>query len=136
MSPDVLCVAQKLTGLHAQHAGLALGGGGVDHGARRHGLVGRTDGLVQLLHAHTAFSQAAGLDPHVHRLAGATDGFDFAGAGHALEFGLDGVRHALEFLRAGAIAAPQGGGQHRHVVDAFGLDDRCAIAPKPLGNQS
>ena len=120
----VLCVLQKLAGLHAQHAGLTLGRCGVDHRARRHGLVGRSNGLVQLLHAHAALAQAARLDPHMHRLAGAADGFDFARAWHALELSLDRVRHAFEFLCAAGVGAPESGGQHRHVVDAFGLDDR------------
>ena len=79
---------------------------------------------MQRLHAHAALAQAGGVEPHMHRAAGATNGHHLAGAGHALQLGFYRMRHTLQVVRALGIFRPQRGGQHRHVVNAFGLDDR------------
>ena len=55
--------------------------------------------------------------------------------GHALEFGLERARDAFQVVRRQHIAAPERHGQHRHVVDALGLDDRwqrTQIARQPV----
>ncbi len=61
----------------------------------------------------------------MHRLVGTADRVDVAGARHALDLGLDGVRDLPELVGAALrIPGPERHAQDRHVVDALRLDQR------------
>ena len=119
----VLRRAQELAGFHGQHARRGAGLI-VHHVARGQCHAGRAQRLLQAHQVHAAFAQALRVQRHLHHAAGAADGGHLAHAGHALQFGLDRVRHAFQFAGRRVVAAPQRHRQHRHVVDALGLDDR------------
>jgi hypothetical protein len=75
------------------------------------------------------------LDPD--HMAGAADRGDVAGAGHALEFGLDGACDLLQRERSAlGVGGPESEADDGHVVDALGLDQRLADAElrrQPIG---
>jgi hypothetical protein len=124
--------AQELAGLHASMRPLPAR----RPRCRRACPSWRGQRLLQAQQVHAALAQPAGVSVHLHHAARAADGLHLARAGHALELGLHRVRHALQLERAGGVvAAPQRDGQHRHVVDALGLDDG-RQRPRPRGSQS
>ena len=92
---------------------------------------------AQVGHGDTAAGHQRRVDLRTHRAPRPADRRHFARARHALQVGLDAVRHALE--REGAdirVAAEQRQRDDRHVVDALGLDDRvehAQAARQPVG---
>ena len=118
----ILRRAQELSGFNGQHLG--AGAGGVQHRARGHAQVGRRQGLLERHQIHTPFAQAHRVQPHLHGPAGPANGLHLARAGHALEFGLHRMGHLLQRHAGQRLAAPQRDAQHRHIVNAFGFDNR------------
>ena len=71
----------------------------------------------------------------MHRALRPANGLHLTGAWHTLQFGLDRVRHTLQIDRRQCLLAPQRHCQHRHIVNAFGFDNRreCAqITRQPV----
>ena len=87
--------------------------------------VGRLQGHTQVVHGDARAIHALRVDLHQHRAARAANSDHIAGAGHALDVGLDAVRHALQIKSAHVcVFAVQGEGHNGHIVDALGLDQR------------
>ena len=120
---DVLRRLEEAAGVDADRrvAAHEVAGGQRDVGALQHPAHG---GDVEAVRA-----EPRRVEPHLDHAAGSADGRDLAGAGHALQLRLDGVRDALEVERAARrVLRVQRQRDDRHVVDALGLDQRLADA--------
>ena len=99
--------------------------------------VGREQGLAQLGDGHARAGHAPRVDLDANGASRSADRGDLARAGHALEIGFEGVRHALQVERAGRrVARIERQGDDGNVGDALGLDDRLTDpqpARQPVG---
>ena len=87
--------------------------------------IGRLQSLTDFIHAYTTGCHAHRVQLDHDRTPRATDGFHFACAVNAFEFGLQTLRHAFEFTCVGLrIFVVQRQRHNRYVVNTFGLDDR------------
>ena len=117
----ILHRAQELTRLHRQHLGRLRAAG--HHRAGGQAKISTSQRLLEHQHINAALTQTLWIEPNLHRLAGPANGLHLTRAGHAFELGFHRVPHPLQLRCRGAVAAPQCQRQHRHVVNALGLDD-------------
>ena len=89
--------------------------------------IGRLQGLRKVIGGHAVGGQLGGVQRDQHTAIGCADGVHVAGAGNTFEIGLQRMRHFRQPRGIGVwLITPQGQRHHRHVINAFGLDDGCA----------
>ena len=98
--------------------------GRVKHGSGGHAEVGCGQHFAQGEHVHTTGSQTRRVQINVHRTARAANGLHLTHAGRGLQFRLHRVGNGLQFRRWQAVFAPKGDGNHRHIINALGFDNR------------
>jgi hypothetical protein len=105
-------------------------------GAGISGCVGGGQRQAQIIQGKLIAGQPLRVEVYAHHAIRAAQGFDVAGAGNPLQFGFQSAGHAQEVGGADIrIVAPQRAGDHGHVVDAFGFDQRwpdTAVCRQPV----
>ena len=112
-------VAQKTASLH-QYFAIVLH---QTTGVLRH--VGGLQSCAYIRNSKLKRIQAFRIEQHPHHALGRAQRGDFACSRDALQFRFDGVCHLSQFnAAADCLLAPQRKCNHRHIVYAFGFDDR------------
>ena len=118
----VLLGAQELTGFDRKH--LSRFACRIKYRTRWHAKVGRSERLLEPGDVNAPLAQAHWVQPDVHGTARAANGLDLTRARNPLEFILQRMRHPLQLRGRQRLATPQSHAEHRHIIDALGLDNR------------